>query len=112
MMNTLKNNVRLLGHVWTEPNLLNLENKSIMTKVPLATNERYKDADGEIVQDTQWHTLVFFGKLAQYVAEYLKKGSEIAVEGRLKNRSYEDKNGVTRYVTEVIVNNVMFIKSK
>ena len=81
-----------------------------MAKISLATSEMYNDDKGNRVKDTQWHHLVAWGKTAEIVEEYLKKGSEIAVEGRLKHRSYEDKEGQTRYFTEVVVNSLMMLR--
>lgn len=105
-MNTLKNSVRLTGFLGNDPEMKKFgENKS-MARVSIATNEYYKNGQGEWVTDTQWHNLVFWGKLAVFAGESLTKGIEIAIEGRLINRSYADKDGVQRYVTEVVVNEV------
>lgn len=78
-----------------------------MARFSIATNENYRSVTGEWIKDTQWHTLVAWGKMADTVEKYLDKGMEVAVEGRLVSRSYTDKNGEKRYVTEVIVNEIL-----
>ena len=83
-----------------------------MTRVPLATNERYRNADGEWMTDTQWHNLIFWGKNGVFAEKTLKKGTEISVDGRLVNRSYVDREGATRYVTEVVVNEALLIQRR
>jgi single-strand DNA-binding protein len=78
----------------------------------IATSDTYKNAKGEKVQDTTWHNLVMWGKTAEIAEKYLDKGSELAVSGKLTNRSYEDKDGVKRYVTEVLVNEIVLLGTK
>jgi single-strand DNA-binding protein len=75
----------------------------------LATNENYKNDKGEKVEETQWHKLVAWGKTAEIIEKYVTKGKEIAVEGKLSHRSYDDKNGEKRYITEVVVNEVLLL---
>ena len=78
----------------------------------LATNESYTNKDGEKVKETQWHNLVAWGKQADIIEKYLSKGKEIAIEGKLTSRSYEDKEGAKKYVTEIVVNELLMLGSK
>jgi single-strand DNA-binding protein len=108
----MKNKVQLIGNLGMNPEVVTFESGKELAKFSLATNETYRNASGEKVTDTQWHNLVAFGKTATIVKSYLKKGSEIAVEGKLVTRSYEDKNGSKKYVTEIIVQEVLMLDSK
>lgn len=101
-MSNLRNKVQLIGHLGGEPEIVNLESGKKLAKVSLATNDSYKNANGERVEDTQWHNLVMWNKTAEVVEKYLKKGQEIAIEGKLTSRSYDDKDGNKRYITEVV----------
>ncbi len=100
-MNKLSNKVQLIGHLGQDPEVIQFEDGNQLTKFSLATNEVYKNAKGEKVEDTQWHDVVMRGKLSEIAAEYLSKGKQVAVEGKLVHRSYESKEGEKRYVTEV-----------
>ena len=100
-MNALRNKVQLIGHLGADPEIMDLESGRKLARFSMATNETYRNAEGELVKDTQWHLVVAWGKLAELSEKYLKKGKEIAVEGKLTTRSYEDNNGVLKYVTEV-----------
>lgn len=111
-MNTLKNKVQLIGNLGNTPEIVNLESGKKLAKFSIATNESYKNAQGEKVQDTQWHQLVAWGKTAEIIEKYITKGSEIAIEGKLASRSYDDKEGVKRYTTEVVVSEVLMLGSK
>ena len=95
-MKNLRNKVQLIGNLGKDPEVKQLESGKILAKLSLATSENYKNADGEKVTDTQWHNLVAWGKTAQIAEKYLKKGNKIAIEGKLINRSYEDKEGIKR----------------
>ena len=108
-MNTLKNHVQLIGNVGQEPQITNLESGKKVARLSLATNEYYKDAKGEKVQNTEWHTIVAWGKTAEIIEKYAGKGKEIGVAGKLKSRSYEDNEGVKRYVTEVEANEILLL---
>jgi single-strand DNA-binding protein len=103
-MSTLRNSVRLVGKLGLDPEVRNFENDRKLTKLSLATNETYKNDKGDRVTDTQWHNLVLWGMQAKLAEELLKKGDEIAIEGKLASRSYVDKDGMKRYVTEIVVN--------
>ena len=111
-MKNLRNKVQLIGNLGKDPEVKQLESGKTLAKLSLATSENYKNADGEKVTDTQWHNLVAWGKTAQIAEKYLKKGNKIAIEGKLINRSYEDKEGIKRYVTEVLVSEILMLGSK
>ncbi len=110
-MSTLKNKVQLIGNVGNDPEITNLESGKKVAKFSLATNEYYKNSKGEKQQDTQWYTIVAWGKTAGIIEKYVTKGKEIAVAGKLTSRTYEDKNGTTRYVTEVVVSELLLLGS-
>lgn len=111
-MNTIKNKVQLIGNLGQNPEVKELNGGKKVAKFSLATNETYRNKAGEKVTDTQWHNLVVWGKTADVVEKYLKKGSEVAIEGKLLNRNYTDKEGVKRYVTEVQVNELLMLGHK
>ncbi|MGM0620569.1 MAG: single-stranded DNA-binding protein, partial [Bacteroidota bacterium] len=92
-MNALRNSVRLIGHLGDDPKVRKLDSGKKVANFSIATNEIYYDQNGKKVSEATWHRLVAWGKQADIVENYLKKGSEIAVEGKLTNRSYDDKNG-------------------
>lgn len=109
----MRNQVRLIGNLGMTPETKNFDGGKTMAKFSLATNETYKNANGERVQETQWHNVIAWGKTAELAAQLLKKGSEVAIEGKLLNRSYEDQKGVKHYVTEIQLNEfVIFGQSK
>jgi single-strand DNA-binding protein len=108
-MNALRNKVQLIGHVGNDPEIKILDGGKKLANFTVATNESYKNDKGEKVEETQWHKLVAWGKTAEIIEKYVTKGKEIAIEGKLTHRSYEDKNGEKRYVTEVVVNDVLLL---
>lgn len=108
-MSTLKNKVQLIGNVGGEPTITNLENGKKVARLSLATNENYKNSQGEKQTDTNWHTVIAWGKTAGIIEKYVTKGKEIAIEGKLSTRSYEDKDGNKRYVTEVIASEILLL---
>ncbi len=108
-MSTLKNKVQLIGNVGQEPTITNLESGKKVARLSLATNENYKNSKGEKQTDTNWHTAIAWGKTADIIEKYVSKGKEIAIEGKLASRSYEDKEGVKRYVTEVVVSEILLL---
>ena len=110
-MSTLKNKVQLIGNVGQEPAITNLESGKKVARLSMATNENYKNSKGEKQTDTNWHTLVAWGKTAEIIEKYVTKGKEIAIEGKLTTRSYETKEGEKRYVTEVLVNEILLLSS-
>jgi single-strand DNA-binding protein len=111
-MNTLKNSVRLVGNLGMDPEVKSFDNNRKLAKISIATNETYKNDKGEKVTDTQWHNLVMWGAQANLAEDLLKKGDEIAIEGKLASRSYVDKDGNKRYVTEVVVNEFLKVGLK
>lgn len=111
-MNTLKNSVRLVGNLGMDPEVKSFENNRKLAKISIATNETYKNDKGEKITDTQWHSLVLWGAQAKLAEDYLRKGDEIAIEGKLASRSYVDKDGNKRYVTEVVVNEFLKVGIK
>jgi len=111
-MNNLRNSIRLIGNLGQNPEVKETTNGKKLAKFSLATNESYRDEKGKEVKETMWHNLVVWGKQAETVEKYLKKGSEVAIEGKLSNRNYTDKEGVKRYVTEIIVNEFVMLGGK
>ena len=111
-MNALKNRVQLIGNLGNDPEIINLDNGKKIAKFSLATNETYKNSEGEKVTDTEWHYIVAWNKVAEIIEQYLQKGNEVMIEGKLTSRSFEDKEGVKRYVTEVICNELLMLGSK
>ena len=110
-MNTMRNKVQLIGNLGMTPEVKTLDGGKKFAKMSIATNESYKNAKGELVKETSWHNLIAWGKTAEIVEKYLKKGSEVAVEGKLINRSYVDKEGLKRFVTEIQVNELVMLGS-
>ena len=108
-MSTLKNKVQLIGHVGNDPEIKTFDGGKKLAKLNVATNESYKNDKGEKVEETQWHSLVAWGKTADIIEKYVVKGKEIAIEGKLTHRSYEDKNGEKRYVTEVVIDELLML---
>ena len=92
-MSTLRNKVQLIGNLGKDPEIITLENGSKLAKFSLATNENYKDKNGEKQSKTEWHNLIAWNKTAELIEKYVTKGKEIAIEGKLSNKSYEDKEG-------------------
>jgi single-strand DNA-binding protein len=111
-MNSLRNSVRLIGHLGGDPEVKTLDKGGKLARVSIATNETYTNAEGVKVTDTCWHNLVAWGKTAGIIERYLAKGSEIAVEGKLTSRSYNDKEGNKRYITEIVVNDILMLSKK
>ncbi len=111
-MNALKNSVRLIGHLGDVPKVKKLVSGKKMATLSIATNETYRDSRGEMQSETTWHRLVAWDKQAEIAEKYLKKGSEIAIEGKLSNRSWEGKNGEKQYLTEILVNSLLMLDKK
>ena len=111
-MNKLRNRVQLIGRLGAKADVKPLESGKIVANFNLATNEVYYNAKGEKVEETTWHQLVAWGKTAETIEKYTDKGSEIAIDGKLTNRSYTDKEGVKKYVTEVNVDEVLLLGEK
>ena len=111
-MYALKNKVQLIGNLGNAPEVKTTESGKKLARFSVATNESYRNAKGEKVTETTWHNLVAWGKVADIAEKYLTKGSEIAIEGKLINRSYTDKDGNKKYITEVQVNELLMLGSK
>lgn len=109
IMNSLRNRVVLIGRLGASPETKQLENGRAVTRFSLATTDSYKNDKGEKVSETQWHNLVAWGKVAEIAGKFLDKGKEVAIEGKLVTRDYSDKEGVKRYVTEIVVNDLLLI---
>lgn len=111
-MSNLRNRVNLIGHLGQDPELRTFDSGKTKATFSLATSEKFKNQKGEKVEETQWHNLVVWGKLADIAGRYLKKGSEIAIEGKLVHRSYEASGGEKKYITEINVNDLVMLGGK
>lgn len=112
VMNTLRNKVQLIGKLGIDPEVKNIEGGRKLAKFSMATNEIYRNAKGEKVEETQWHRLIAWGKVAEIAEKYLAKGTEVAIEGKLVNNNYTDKDGNKRYSTEIVVQELLLIGAK
>jgi len=108
-MYALKNKVQLIGNLGGTPEIKNTETGKKLARFSVATNEVYRNAKGDKVTETQWHNLVAWGKVADIAEKYLTKGAEVCIEGKLINRSYTDKDGNKKYITEVQVNELLML---
>jgi len=108
-MSTLRNRVQLIGNLGNNPEIITLESGKKLAKFSLATNETYVNTQGEKVTDTQWINIVAWNKTAEIIEQYLEKGNQVAIDGKLTNRSWEDKEGNKRYITEVVCNELMML---
>ncbi len=111
-MNNLRNRVQLIGNLGTTPEVIDLKEGRKLVKLTLATNDTYKNKKGETIKETQWHNLTVFGNLAEIAEQHLEKGKEVCIEGKLNNRTYDDKDGNKRYVTEVVVQELLMLGKK
>ncbi len=106
------NKVVLIGNLGKDPDLQYLDGNIGVAKFPLATTETYKDKGGKLVSQTEWHTVVLWRGLAELAQKYLRKGSLIYVEGRLRTRSWEDKEGNKKFATEVVCDNLIMLEKR
>jgi single-strand DNA-binding protein len=106
------NKVILIGRLGSDPELRYIPNGDAVANFRIATNRVWKDREGNQQEKTEWHRIVAWRKLAERCGEYLKKGSHVYIEGRLETRSWEDKNGNKRYVTEIIANRMQMLAAK
>lgn len=106
------NKVILVGNVGRDPEVRYLDSGVAVAKFPLATSETYTNKNGERVTNTEWHNIVIWRKLAEIVEKYVHKGQQLYLEGKISNRSYEDKEGIKRYITEVVVDNMQMLGKK
>ncbi|RLD40189.1 MAG: single-stranded DNA-binding protein [Bacteroidetes bacterium] len=111
-MTTLKNSVQLIGHLGADPKNFTFEDGNSKASFSMATSDAYKDKNGERKESTQWHNVVAFRQTAKIVTDYLHKGSEVAIQGKLTHNSYEDKEGIKRYFTEVVANEILMLDKK
>ncbi|MBP6455478.1 MAG: single-stranded DNA-binding protein [Chitinophagaceae bacterium] len=111
-MSTLKNRVQLIGNLGANPEVKETTNGKKYARLSIATSETYKNNAGEKITDTQWHNLVAWGKTAEIIEKYAKKGSEVAIEGKLTHRSYDDKDGIKRFITEVEISEFVLLGKK
>ncbi|MEZ8002748.1 MAG: single-stranded DNA-binding protein [Patiriisocius sp.] len=111
-MNALRNKVQLIGRLGQEPEIVTFNDGNKMAKFSLATDDSYKDKEGQKVERAYWHNIVVKGGLVSVVESYVKKGQEIAIEGKLTNRMWETDGGEKRYITEVIVNELLMLGNK
>ncbi len=108
-MNTLRNNVQLIGNLGKKPEIITLDSGTKLAKFTLATNESYKNVKGDRVENTQWHNLTAWGKIAEIAEMFLDKGKEIAIQGKIAYNTYTDKDGNKRYATEIVVNEILML---
>jgi single-strand DNA-binding protein len=111
-MNTLRNKVQLIGHLGAAPEVKTFENGNMLAKMRIATNEVHKNAAGEKITETQWHSVIAWGKTAEIAAKYLNKGSEVMLEGRLTYNEYTAQDGQKRSSTEIVVNELLMLDKK
>jgi len=111
-MRNLRNTVQLIGNVGNAPELMTFDSGTKKATFSLATNESFTNAKGEKIDNTQWHNIVVWGKTAEVVTKHFDKGTRIAIEGKLTSRTYEAKDGSKRYITEIIMNEFMFVGAK
>lgn len=111
-MNALKNRVQLIGYLGTAPEIKSINGGRKLAKLVIATNETYKNQKGEKITETTWHNLTAWGNQADFAEKFLEKGTEIAIDGRLRNNNYTDKDGVKRYTIDIEVNELMLLGKK
>ncbi len=111
-MYSLKNKVQLIGNLGGAPEVRKTESGKKLVRFSVATNESYNNSKGEKVKETQWHNLIAWGKIADIAEKYLSKGSEVAIEGKLINRNYTDKEGNKKYISEIQINELLMLGSK
>jgi single-strand DNA-binding protein len=111
-MKSLRNSVQLIGNLGADPEVKKFDNGKMLARLKVATNETYYNQKGEKVQDTQWHSVTVWGKTAEIAEKYLNKGQEIALEGKLTTNTWEDKEGVKRYSTEIVASELLMLGKK
>lgn len=108
----MKNRVQLIGHLGADPEIKTTEGGRKHARINIATNESYTNAKGERITETQWHSVVAWGKTAEIAEKIFKKGMEVLIDGKLVNRNFIDKDGTKRYVTEVQANELLIFSKK
>lgn len=110
-MSNMRNKVQLIGNLGMDPEMKNFDNGQ-MARFSIATSDKYTNAKGEQVENTQWHNVVAWGKTAEIAEKYLRKGQQVAIDGRLETRQYDDKDGNKRYITQVVCNELLMLGKK
>jgi len=111
-MYALKNKVQLIGNLGNAPEVKTLDSGKKMARFSIATNESYRNAKGEKITETQWHTIIAWGKVAELAEKYLTRGKEVMIEGKLVNRNYTDKEGNKKYISEVQLSELLLLGEK
>ena len=111
-MYKLKNKVQLIGRAGNQPEIKQTASGKKYLRLSMATNEKYKNAGGEDVEETQWHQVVAWGKLAELMADLVEKGQEILVTGKIKYHQYEDAQGVRRYATDIVADEFLSLSGR
>lgn len=111
-MSTLRNKVQLIGNAGNDPEIKTFDGGKKVANLIIATNESYRNEKGEKVEQTEWHRIVAWGKTAELIEKYVVKGKEIGIEGKLTHRSYDNKNGEKRYISEVLANEIILLGNK
>jgi len=111
-MNSIKNQVNLIGYVGKDAEIIAFDSGKKKVNLSLATSESYTNKNGEKVDETQWHNLVAWGKTAETIGKYFKKGKHVAISGKLCHRNYKDKDGNDRYISEIQINDFAFLDKK
>jgi len=106
------NKAIIVGNLGKDPEVRYLPSGDAVANITVATSSKYKNKAGEMVEETEWHRISFFGRLAEVVGEYLKKGSPVYVEGRIKTRKYTDKDGVEKYSTDIVASEMQMLGGK
>ena len=112
IMSSIRNRVLLIGNLGQDPEIKELDSGRKMAKFSIATNEVFRNQAGDLITETQWHRLIAWGRTAEVAEQYLTKGSEIAIDGKIQTRNYEDASGEKRYTTEVVVSELMMTGPK
>mgnify|MGYP001595401828 CR=1 FL=1 len=108
-MNAMRNKVQLIGHVGQDPEIKSFDGGKKLANITIATNDFYINDKGEKIEQTEWHRVAAWGKVADIIEKYVEKGKEIVIEGKLTHRSYEDKDGNKRYITEVAAQDILLL---
>jgi single-strand DNA-binding protein len=111
VMNSLKNRVMLIGNLGQDPDTKTTESGKKVTHFTLATDDGYKNSEGQKISETTWHNIVAWNGLADIADRFLKKGHQVVVEGRIVYRNYEDKKGATKYITEIVLNDLALLRN-
>lgn len=108
-MNTLRNRVQLIGNLGQDPEIKESQNGNKFARISIATNETFRNAEGEKTEDTQWHNVTAWGKTAEIIENHCSKGDQIAIEAKLRHRNYEKEDGTKVYVTEIVAHEILML---